>query len=218
MRVLRWLAFTGIIGIAGLAFLVVVAVSLSWGDPPNTAPAAPDRVPARITGKWSRTPDFYTVRAGDTLSRIADAHGTTVGALMEANGLTNADLLEVGQRLEVNGISSKRTKGDLPKPTNRPPRPAKRTADQRRADEAKFLALRAAAAAANPCSYEYADLYFTGRGARWTLWSDRYHGFLPLQGSDFRPMMAELDVIRQRTGTRQISWPNFATWTGLCRR
>ena len=51
--------------------------------------------------------------------------------------------------------------------------------------------------------------------ARQTLRSDRYHGSLPLQVSDFRPMMAELEMIRQRTGTRRISWPNLATWTGL---
>ena len=213
VKLLGWLTLIGFLGFAGLAFLIVVAVSLSWGDPPNTASAAPDRVPARITGKWSRTSDFYTVRPGDTLSRIADAHGTTVASLMETNEIVNPDLLEVGQRIVVEGTASR----PATKPTS-PPRQAKRTGAQRRADEAKFLAQRAAAAAANPCAYEYADLYFTGRGGRWTLWSDRYQGFLPLQGSDFRPMMAELDVIRERTGTRLISWPNFATWTGLCRR
>lgn len=42
----------------------------------------------------------YTVKRGDTLSRIAKAHGTTVKALMLANGLTS-DRIAVGKTLTV---------------------------------------------------------------------------------------------------------------------
>ena len=43
----------------------------------------------------------YTVKRGDTLSKIAKAHGTSVKALVAANGLSNANVLKVGARLAV---------------------------------------------------------------------------------------------------------------------
>lgn len=43
----------------------------------------------------------YTVRAGDTLGRIAKAHGTTWQALAKLNALADPHLIEVGQRLRV---------------------------------------------------------------------------------------------------------------------
>jgi N-acetylmuramoyl-L-alanine amidase len=43
----------------------------------------------------------YIVRPGDTLSEIAVRHGTTVQALVKANGLHNANLIRVGQLLQI---------------------------------------------------------------------------------------------------------------------
>lgn len=43
----------------------------------------------------------YTVRRGDTLSTIADAHGTTAGALARRNGLANPNYIVPGQRLSM---------------------------------------------------------------------------------------------------------------------
>ncbi len=45
----------------------------------------------------------YTVRKGDTLSRIASSNGTTVSAIVDANGLTNPNLIRVGQTLVIPG-------------------------------------------------------------------------------------------------------------------
>jgi LysM repeat protein len=45
----------------------------------------------------------YTVLSGDTLSSIALRHGTTVSALVRANGLANANTIYVGQRLVISG-------------------------------------------------------------------------------------------------------------------
>lgn len=45
----------------------------------------------------------YIVRAGDTLSAIAVRYGTTVDALVRANGLASANMIYVGQRLIVSG-------------------------------------------------------------------------------------------------------------------
>jgi lysozyme len=48
----------------------------------------------------------YVVRSGDTLSKIADSYGVTLAALMEANGIRNADQIEVGRTLNIPGASS----------------------------------------------------------------------------------------------------------------
>lgn len=46
--------------------------------------------------------DFYTVKAGDTLGRIATAHGTTVDRLMAWNrGIEDPNRIDVGQRIRV---------------------------------------------------------------------------------------------------------------------
>jgi LysM repeat protein len=45
----------------------------------------------------------YTVRSGDTLSSIAARHGTTVGAIVGANGLASANYIYAGQRLTIPG-------------------------------------------------------------------------------------------------------------------
>lgn len=48
-------------------------------------------------------PGRYTVRAGDTLSGIAQRHGTTVRALVSANGLADADRVMAGTNLTIPG-------------------------------------------------------------------------------------------------------------------
>lgn len=45
--------------------------------------------------------DQYTVQAGDTLASIARSYGVTLDALMQANGLTNPDLISVGVLLNI---------------------------------------------------------------------------------------------------------------------
>jgi resuscitation-promoting factor RpfA len=43
----------------------------------------------------------YTVKAGDTLSKIAAAHGKSWQQLAAQNGLSNPNALKVGQKLAV---------------------------------------------------------------------------------------------------------------------
>jgi len=47
------------------------------------------------------TTTSYTVRSGDTLGTIASRHGTSVAALVQLNGLTNPNLIRIGQVLKV---------------------------------------------------------------------------------------------------------------------
>ena len=50
---------------------------------------------------------IHVVQAGETLAKIARQYGTTVNALVAANGLANANYIWVGQRLKVSGSSSR---------------------------------------------------------------------------------------------------------------
>ncbi len=53
-----------------------------------------------------RTVDTYTVRLGDTISSVAQLHGTTKDAVKEANGLTDASSIDPGSQIEVPHPSS----------------------------------------------------------------------------------------------------------------
>ena len=45
----------------------------------------------------------YTVEYGETLSEIASRYGTTVSALCSINGISNHNMIYVGQVLSING-------------------------------------------------------------------------------------------------------------------
>ena len=68
--------------------------------PPDTAETQPgeetatDQPPALEDG-------VYVVRSGDTLGQIAFIYNISVEDIMAANGLTNPDVLEVGQQLTI---------------------------------------------------------------------------------------------------------------------
>jgi LysM repeat protein len=59
--------------------------------------SAPIQAPATST---------YTVQSGDTLSSIAAKFGTNYQALASLNGISNPNLIYVGQVLRVNGSAS----------------------------------------------------------------------------------------------------------------
>ena len=68
--------------------------------------ANPDRINAGqvikvMGGTAPAKPATYTVRAGDSLSNIADAHGTTWQKLAKLNNLTNPDYIQAGQTLRL---------------------------------------------------------------------------------------------------------------------
>ncbi|WP_034345422.1 M23 family metallopeptidase [Deinococcus misasensis] len=50
----------------------------------------------------------YTVKSGDTLSRIAQQYGITVQELKQANNLTS-DIIRIGQKLDIPGLEDTRT-------------------------------------------------------------------------------------------------------------
>lgn len=58
-----------------------------------------------IRGNSKETVTTYTIKSGDTLSEIAQKHGTTVSAIASANGISNPNLISVGQTLRINGTA-----------------------------------------------------------------------------------------------------------------
>ncbi len=74
----------------------------------EAAAASPSLFPARATA--SPVPGRYVVKPGDTLARIAHAHGTTVRAIKAANGLTS-DRIVVGRSLKMPEASLPATPG-----------------------------------------------------------------------------------------------------------
>ena len=75
-------------------------------DGKPSKPLKPTAKPAAKPAKATT----YTVRAGDTLSGIAQRYGTTVNAIAQANGIRNPDLIRIGQKLKLNGKPATRPK------------------------------------------------------------------------------------------------------------
>lgn len=55
----------------------------------------------KITKNGNASANTYTVVAGDTLSEIAQKYNTTVSALASKNGITNTNLIYIGQVLTI---------------------------------------------------------------------------------------------------------------------
>jgi len=58
-------------------------------------------IPSAVPAREEPRPQFYVVRKGDSLWRIARRYGTTASALAEMNGLELKAVLPVGLRLKV---------------------------------------------------------------------------------------------------------------------
>ncbi len=67
-----------------------------WSPPPDPKPQPPPRPQPPVDGC-----QVYVVQRGDTLSRIARWHGTTVQQLMAINNLWNPNHIYVGQVLKI---------------------------------------------------------------------------------------------------------------------
>ncbi len=63
-------------------------------------------IPGFVTATTTVAPLFVTVQPGDSLSLIAGRYDVSMSAIMEANGITNPDLLSVGQQLAIPGVAA----------------------------------------------------------------------------------------------------------------
>lgn len=69
---------------------------------PSTTPAA---ARAQQTGGVAQAPGQHVVQNGETLYSIATGYGISPNALMQANGMAQAELLRVGQALVIPGAT-----------------------------------------------------------------------------------------------------------------
>lgn len=67
---------------------------------------APASAPVSAPAPVRTTAASHTVAAGDTVSAIARKHGTTVDAVLAANGLTKASIIYPGQKLVLSATSA----------------------------------------------------------------------------------------------------------------
>ncbi|WKY79974.1 LysM peptidoglycan-binding domain-containing protein [Leuconostoc lactis] len=66
----------------------------------------------------------YTVQSGDTLSKIAASHQMSLSQLAALNGITNPNLIRVGQVLKVTGATNSAQPSAPAAPTQQPAAPA----------------------------------------------------------------------------------------------
>jgi LysM repeat protein len=83
-----------------------VLVDASFADRIPNGVAAPAKITETNNGgstgeNGGSTPVTYTVKSGDTLAGIAARFKTTVAKLMTANGIKNANSIQVGQKLTI---------------------------------------------------------------------------------------------------------------------
>lgn len=87
--------------------------------PTDSTPTATPTTPPNTTPTPTSPPtgsQVYIVQRGDTLSAIARRFNTTVSAIAQANGISNINLIYVGQRLTIPGSNPQPTP-----PTPTPP-------------------------------------------------------------------------------------------------
>lgn len=68
---------------------------------PDAATYARATQPAKSSGNTGGRSSYYTIRRGDTLSRIAARHGTSVSKLCRLNGLSTSSKLKVGRKIRL---------------------------------------------------------------------------------------------------------------------
>ncbi|MGF7013247.1 LysM peptidoglycan-binding domain-containing protein [Ornithinibacillus bavariensis] len=86
--------------------------SLGWVDNPKTRTLDPTQYVKDYYNEDKQVVDdsgIYVVRTGDTLTRNARDHNTTVDALVKLNNLENRDLIFLGQRIKLPGTNKKET-------------------------------------------------------------------------------------------------------------
>ena len=103
MRLFRWLF---IVGLTMAAVTSAIGVLASW-----LMPDFEDRLSVEADRKTIRQ---YVVQPGDTLSSIAAEHGKTVNYLVRRNELESAELIVVGQTLQLEGAAHPRPQRTVP--------------------------------------------------------------------------------------------------------
>ncbi len=105
-------------GVSPTKLKVGQKLSIPAGGTPAATPAAGTGPAVESTGG-----EAYTVKSGDTLTKIAKAHGTTVKAIKAASNLAT-DHIKVGQKLTIPAKAEAAAPAPAPAPVTPAPAPA----------------------------------------------------------------------------------------------
>ncbi|GIO27714.1 peptidoglycan DD-metalloendopeptidase family protein [Ornithinibacillus bavariensis] len=90
--------------------------SLGWIDDPKAKTLDPTQyVKDYFAAENGTGNNIYVVKAGDNLTKIANAYNTTVDALVKLNGIDNKHLILIGQKIKLPGKTNKKEILYLPK-------------------------------------------------------------------------------------------------------
>ncbi len=93
------------LGLLAAVAMVLPLIAGACGDDTSSGGTLPPIISTTTTTTIVETtttvPQFYTVEAGDTLDKIATKFGVTRDALMAANGITDPDHVELGEKLTI---------------------------------------------------------------------------------------------------------------------
>jgi len=81
--------------------IAVTALPVAQAPDPSATPSAPSPTGIPAAPGAGGAPRTYTVQPGDTLSQIAEQFDVTTAGLMEANDISSADFLQIGQVLTI---------------------------------------------------------------------------------------------------------------------
>ena len=95
-------SLSGIAAEYGVTLSALIAAN-AIDDPDRVHPGQELVIPGASGAARPKGPTVVVVQSGDSLSAIASDQGVSVAALMEANGITDPDRLQVGQRLLIPG-------------------------------------------------------------------------------------------------------------------
>jgi len=95
-------------GVAGSGLGCAWVDSIFWRPPPDPVPVTgrPPIATPIAAGKAASGRAVHVVHFGDTLWDISRSHGVAVEELAQANGIADADRIEVGQRLVIPASAS----------------------------------------------------------------------------------------------------------------
>lgn len=90
-----------------IALSLVLVVGLLFIDLSSALEVVASPSEMAISAEATQTSTIHVVRAGDSLSQIAEEYGVTVGEIVAANGLQDQDMIRIGQQLRIPGSTSR---------------------------------------------------------------------------------------------------------------
>jgi LysM repeat protein len=80
---------------------MIATAAPSVNEAPAAAQSSAEVVQVQATPRPPQGVTYHTVKSGETLGKIAAAYGVSTAAIASANGISNPNMIYVGQRLMI---------------------------------------------------------------------------------------------------------------------